>query len=78
MLRGLAKLRADVLRENAPKLYRQLKASGELEKHCNQAARSVRQAVQNANRKGLNVANAQSDAERQYIYEITASPTPEP
>ena len=77
MLQGLAKLRAKVLKENAPELYRQLKTSGELEKHCNQAAQSVRNTVHQAKAKGLNMAVAQNDAERAFIYEITESPTPE-
>lgn len=70
MLQGFAKLRAEVLKENAPKLYRQLKASGQLEKHCNGAARQVVNSVMAAKAKGLNLAVAQSDAERQFIYEI--------
>ena len=70
MLTGFARLRADVLRDNAPKLYRQLKASGELERHCSQVAEQVRNSVMQAKAKGLNMAVAQSDAERQFIYEF--------
>jgi hypothetical protein len=70
MLQGFAKIRAQVLKENAPKLYRQLKASGQLEKHCNQAAQQVVNSVMAAKEKGLNIAIVQSDAERQFIYEI--------
>lgn len=70
MLQGFAKIRAEVLRENAPKLYRQLKASGQLEKHCNAAAQQVVNSIQAAKEKGLNIAIVQSDAERQFLYEI--------
>jgi hypothetical protein len=70
MLQGFAKIRAEVLKENAPKLYRQLKASGQLEKHCNAAAQQVVNSVLSAKAKGLNLAVAQSDAERQFLYEI--------
>jgi|GEM_PF-2676785 hypothetical protein len=70
MLQGFAKIRAEVLRDNAPKLYRQLKASGQLEKHCNAAAQQVVNSIQAAKEKGLNIAIVQSDAERQFLYEI--------
>ena len=75
MLTGFARLRAEVLKENAPTLYRQLKASGQLEKHCNQAADSVVRAVHQAKEKGLNMAVAQSDAKRQFTYEVPEPPT---
>lgn len=75
MLYGFAKIRAQVLKENAPKLYRQLKASGRLENHCNGAARQVVNSVMLAKEKGLNIAIAQSDAERQFLYEIIEEST---
>ncbi|MBN2130303.1 MAG: hypothetical protein JW741_12445 [Sedimentisphaerales bacterium] len=57
MLYGLAKIRAEVLKENAPKLYRELKAAGKLENHCNRAAEQVRNSIQAAKEKGLNLAS---------------------
>lgn len=76
MLQGLAKIRAQVLKDNAPKLYRQLKASGQLENHCNRAAEQVRNSVMAAKEKGLNMAVAQSDAERQFLYEVPEDDRP--
>jgi hypothetical protein len=77
MLTGFARLRAEALKDNAPALYRQLRASGQLEKHCNQAAPHVVNSVMQAKEKGLNLAVAQSDAERELIYEIPELPTEE-
>ena len=70
-MHGLARDRAEVLRQNAPKLYRQLVASGKLESHCEQAQQSVLDAFRRARELGLNADVAKLDAEREFIYEIT-------
>ena len=69
-MHGLARRRAEVLRQNAPKLYRQLKASGSLERHCEQAQENVLNAFRRARELGLNADMAKLDAEREFIYEI--------
>ena len=69
-MHGLARERAEVLRKNAPKLYRQLVASGNLERHCEQAQQNVLDVFRRARELGLNADVAKLDAEREFIYEI--------